>query len=121
MSDTLEKGDEMPRHIPETITADQFQKIVLEQKQPALIFFSSDWSAPCREMAEVICQVADRYYGTISTFLMDPDTEPLIAAKYNIVSIPTLMLFVEGLEADRMVGVRSGEDVDKMIEACLMK
>jgi len=105
----------MASHFPETIDNDAFTDLVIRRQAPSLICFLSEWSAPCREMKPVVEQAADRFYGSLRTFITDPDESPLLAAACSISSIPTLLLFIEGVEAGKIVGVRSFEDVEKMI------
>ena len=105
----------MAPHYPEIIDNDTFLDLVIQKKTPALICFLSEWSAPCREMKPVIEQADNCFYGKLRMFVADPDESPLLAASCSISSIPTLLLFVDGAETGKIVGVRSFEDVEKMI------
>ena len=109
----------MPFQKLQALDTELFRQKVMHDGETALIAFMSDWSAPCREMEEVLLQAADHFYGTVSFYQADPDNEPLIAAECEVASIPTLILFVRGEECDRMVGVRKLEDLEKMIQRFL--
>jgi len=105
----------MALHKTEEINAQQFQEEIIEGKKTALICFYADWSAPCREMRQVVEQITDVYYGTVRVAFMDPEESPLVAAEYMVTSIPTLLVFTGAEAVDRMVGVRTYEDVEKML------
>lgn len=81
----------------------------------ALLCFVADWSAPCREMLPVIEQICDRIYDCAATYVVDLDAAPLLAAEYDVSSIPALILVANGKLRDRMIGLRSAEDVEKMV------
>lgn len=105
----------MALHKPEEMNAQQFQEEIIDGKKTALICFYADWSAPCRQMRQVVEQLADAYYGTVKVAFMDPEESPLVAAEYSVMSIPMLVVFTGAEAVDKMVGVRAYEDVEKML------
>lgn len=83
--------------------------------RPVLVCFVADWAPPCREMSPVLDQLADAFYSTMEVVRIDPDQEPLLAAEMRIASLPTLILFIDGAERERMVGIRNYSDVEKKL------
>ncbi len=103
----------------QALDSEAFQSRIIERRESALVFFASDWSAPCREMETAVLQAADHFYGTVPFYQVDPDNEPLIAAKHEVVAIPTLIFFARGEERERIVGVRKCKDLEEEIQRLL--
>ncbi len=81
--------------------------------RPQLIFFTAEWSEPCRQMQGVIEQLALECYDAADFYLADLDDQPLIAADFKIVNVPALSVCREGRELERVVGVRAYPDLKK--------
>ena len=93
-----------------------FEKEVLEAGQPVLVDFWAEWCAPCRMIAPTIERVAGEYAGRARVVKVNVDDSPATAQKYGIKSIPTLILFSEGKEAERVVGAVGAEALGRVIE-----
>jgi len=90
--------------LPST-TADRFALDVLEADRPVLVDFTADWCPPCRVMKPVLAElVAER--DDLSIVQLDVDAEPEVAARYGVLSMPTLMLFRDGAPVTTLVGAR---------------
>ena len=87
------------------LSESNFEEEVLNSKIPVLVDFWATWCGPCRMLAPTIAQIAEEQEGKIKVCKLDVDEEPEIAAKYGIASIPTLMVFREGLVVKSSVGV----------------
>ncbi len=88
------------------LTSDNFEDEVLRSDKPVLVDFWATWCGPCRMMAPVIAQIAEEKEGQIKVGKVDVDEEPELAIRYGISSIPCLILFKNGQEAGRTVGVQ---------------
>ena len=100
------------------LTRENFNEIVKSDK-PVLVDFWASWCGPCRMVSPVIDQLAEEYGGKISVGKVNVDDEGALAAEFAIVSIPTVILFKNGKEVKKLVGVHSVDDYADMIDASL--
>jgi thioredoxin 1 len=87
------------------LTADNFDEAVRKHRV-LVVDCWAEWCAPCRMVAPIIEELAREYHGTIAFGKLDVDRNPTVAAKYNIMSIPTLLVFKDWQLADQMVGAQ---------------
>ena len=87
------------------VTSGNFDAEVLQSKEPVLVDFWAAWCGPCRAIAPAVEQLAAEHGGKLKVMKMDVDESGDIAARYGIVSIPTLILFKGGQDVERQVGV----------------
>ena len=73
---------------------------------PVLVDFWAAWCGPCRMVAPIIEELASEYDGRVTVAKVDTDSEGGLAARYNIHSIPTVILFRDGAEIQRFIGVQ---------------
>jgi len=78
-----------------------------------LIDFWAGWCMPCRMVAPIIDELAAEYEGKITVAKVDIDTESSLAARFDIMSIPTVILFKDGLEVKRFIGVQPKNTYEK--------
>jgi thioredoxin 1 len=93
-----------------------FEETVLQSKQPVLVDFWAAWCAPCRMIAPTVEAVAEQYSASAAVVKLNVDENPSVSQRYGIKGIPTLILFREGKEAERIVGATSKESLSRLIE-----
>ena len=86
------------------ITDDNFEKEVLESNEPVLIDFWAVWCGPCRMIAPIVEEMAVEYAGKAKIGKLDVDSNPMVASKYGIRSIPTVLIFKDGKIVEQIVG-----------------
>jgi thioredoxin 1 len=105
----------MSEHVNE-VSDNSFEKDVLQSDKPVLVDFWAQWCAPCRMIAPTVEAVAEKYQGAASVVKLNVDDNPSIPQKYGIKGIPTLILFKNGKEEERIVGATSKEAIARMID-----
>ena len=96
------------------VTTDTFEKEVLEAECPVLVDFNADWCGPCKMLAPVIDELAEEH-PEIKVVSVNIDDEEDLADEYDVFSIPCLVVFKGGEEADRSVGGKSKDEILEMI------
>ena len=102
-----------------TVTGANFQKEVLESPLPVLLDFWAEWCNPCRMIAPSIEQLAETYKGKVIVGKVNVDAESDLALRFDINSIPTLMVFKDGQVAAQKVGAFPKHDIETMIKDAL--
>jgi len=98
------------------VSDSSFEKDVLSSTRPVLVDFWAEWCAPCRMLAPTVAAVAEHYGESAMVVKLNVDDNPSTAQRYGIKGIPTLILFREGKEVERVVGATSKESISKMID-----
>ena len=98
------------------VSDSSFEKDVLSSTRPVLVDFWAEWCAPCRMLAPTVAAVAEHYGESAMVVKLNVDDNPSTAQRYGIKGIPTLILFRDGKEVERVVGATSKESISKMID-----
>ncbi|MHB1074209.1 MAG: thioredoxin [Gemmatimonadaceae bacterium] len=101
---------------PTHVDSQQLDELVRSSAVPVLADFYADWCAPCRMMTPVLDSFAREHAGKVLVVKVDTDASPQAAIRLGIRSIPTLVLFRDGREVDRQVGVASPAYLANMLE-----
>ena len=102
-----------------TLTDDSFQSEVIESSVPVLVDFWATWCGPCRMVAPIVDELAEEYDGRVKVGKVDVDSEQKIAADFGIRSIPTLLIFKDGKQADQIVGAVPKNQLVEKLESVL--
>jgi len=104
---------------PIDVNDSQFDQVVLKSAAPVLVDFWATWCRPCTMIAPILDELAEEYSGRITFTRMDVDQNQKTAAQYQIMSIPTLLLFKDGKPIDHIVGLRPKEELKRNLDAAL--
>jgi thioredoxin len=92
-----------------------FEAEVLKSAEPVVVDFWAEWCGPCRMIAPALEEIAGSLDGKVKIVKLNVDENPAVAAKYGIMSIPTLMLFKNGELASRQVGAAPKQKLEQWI------
>ena len=96
-----------------------FQKEVLESKEPVVVDFWAPWCAPCRIVSPTIDELGKEYEGKVKVGKMNVDENPKVAGQYGIMSIPSIVFFKNGQPIKTMIGAQAKGNYKEVIEAVL--
>ncbi len=96
-----------------------FEERVLRSGQPVLVDFSARWCGPCKKLAPIVEELAGEYEGRISIVHIDVDQARDTAAKFGVMSVPTLLFFKAGEVTDQIAGLVPKETLQKRLDQLL--
>jgi thioredoxin 1 len=113
-----EKREQKTLNYPVTVTDENFEKFV--NSHPLVVVdFWAEWCMPCRMIAPIIENLASEYAGKAVFGKLNVDENPKTAAIYRVSSIPTLILFKNGIETERIIGLVPKNHIEAIIEKYL--
>lgn len=100
-------------------TESNFEKEVLESDIPVLVDFYADWCGPCKMMGPIVKAMAEKYDGRMKVGKINVDEEQALAQKFQVMSIPTFIVFKGGKAVGTFVGGMSQKDLEAKAEQAL--
>ena len=98
------------------LNTESFKELLKSEEKPVLVDFWAEWCAPCRMLSPIIEKLAEKYSGKVVFAKVNVDECPELANEYGIMAIPTLILFINGAEVNRIVGLVPEEYIEAMIK-----
>lgn len=98
------------------ITAENFEDEVINSELPVLVDFWAPWCGPCRMQGPIIDQIDAECADFAKVGKINVDDAPTIAAKYGIMSIPTIIVFDKGEVKNKLVGLRTKDDLVTLVK-----
>jgi thioredoxin 1 len=101
------------------VTDATFDKDVIKASGPVVVDFWAEWCGPCRMISPALEEISNSLNGKVKILKLNVDENPATAAKYGVMSIPTLMLFKGGQLASRQVGAAPKQKLEQWITAAV--
>ncbi|MBQ3009375.1 MAG: thioredoxin [Oscillospiraceae bacterium] len=96
------------------ITKENFEEVVLKNELPVLVDFWATWCGPCKMIGPLVEQISEEYEGKVVVGKINVDKQPELAMKYQVMSIPTLIVFKNGEIANKKIGFMPKEKIVEM-------
>lgn len=106
---------------PIEVSDASFKEEVLQADRPVLVDFWAEWCGPCKMVAPVVEEIAEEYGDVIKVCKLDVDANQSIAAEFGVMSIPTMILFENGEESEKIVGYAPKEKLVNQLELSVRK
>jgi thioredoxin 1 len=101
------------------VNQSNFQQRVLDNSRPVLVDFYADWCGPCRAQAPILEVLAGEYTERVEFVKLDVDQDGAIAGRYNVRSIPTLILFKDGKAVEVQAGMNTANKLKVLIDKAI--
>ena len=98
------------------VKKDNFDEIVLKSDIPVLVDFYAEWCGPCKSLSPLIAEIAEENEGKIKVCKVNIDDDGGLSEYYNVMSVPTLMMFKNGEQSGMMVGYRPKKDIERLFK-----
>jgi thioredoxin 1 len=98
------------------LTQENFEAEVLKSDKPVLIDFWAEWCMPCKMIGPIVAEIAEAHGDKVKVGKVNVDMHGEIAQRYNIISIPTLLVVKDGEVVNQRVGAGSRKMIEKLIE-----
>ena len=102
------------------ISTSEFQEKVLNSNVPVLVDFFATWCGPCKMMAPVLDEVSQEMGGSAAVYKVDVDQEMALAQQFNIMSVPTMIVFKGGKPVQQLVGVQPKQTLTAALASLLL-
>ena len=98
------------------INAENFEEKVLKADKPVLVDFYSDSCIPCKQMAGILGDIEDENEDDIYIYKVNVNYDRELAEKYNVMSVPTVICFLNGEAKGKTVGLKEQEEIEELFE-----
>lgn len=102
---------------PVDVTQATFKNEVIESDTPVLVDFWAEWCGPCKKLSPLLDEIADEMGDQVKVAKVNVDSERALGMMYQVMSIPTVLLFKNGQKVDEFVGLRPKSEIVSKIEA----
>jgi thioredoxin 1 len=99
-----------------TVTSDNFEQEVLGSDVPVIVDFWAEWCVPCKMIQPILEEISSDYAGKVKVAKVNVDEEGELAGQYNVISIPTLLLFKDGNVVNQQVGAGSRQNIEALFK-----
>lgn len=96
-----------------------FDTEVMQSDRPVLVDFSAAWCGPCKKLEPIVDEIAGDYDGRLKVVKVDVDTSPTTAARFGVMSVPTLLIVSGGAVKDQMIGLMSKQALSDRVDKVL--
>jgi len=93
-----------------------FTSVVTESAAPVLVDFSAEWCGPCKKLEPIVRELARQFEGRLRVAHMDVEGSPMTAARFGVMSVPTLIFFRGGVPAQQLNGLVSRQVLEQTIQ-----
>jgi thioredoxin 1 len=104
---------------PKEVTDANFEQEVLKAPRPVMVDFWAPWCGPCHMVSPIVEELAEEYDGKVNFVKLNTDDNPVIASRYGIRAIPTLLVFKGGEPVGQIIGFRPKSDLRRRLDAVI--
>lgn len=101
------------------VNLDNFEEEVLKSNVPVLVDLWAPWCGPCKAIGSTVSELAEEYTSRLKVVKLNIDQSPELATKYNIMSIPTLLIFKDGQVAEQVIGLVGKDKIEKKFKSLI--
>ena len=101
------------------VNQDTFEKEVLQSDIPVLVDLWAPWCGPCTALAPIVEEIAVEYEGKLKVVKLNIDENPMVAANYQVMSIPTLLIFKDGKVDAQLVGLVGKDKIENKFKSLI--
>ncbi|WP_165164729.1 thioredoxin [Corynebacterium qintianiae] len=103
-------------HAPIDVTQATFKSEVVDAETPVVVDFWAQWCGPCKKLSPLLDEIADEMGGAVKVVKVDVDAERTLGAMFQVMSIPTVMIFKDGAAVDTLVGLQPKDELVSRIQ-----